>query len=76
MQYYFFHTAAVCQGSVDVSVPLFLNACSSPYCELSLSATLPVGTITVKPSHIIVSPIPLGVMINRNFFVVMDGFGR
>lgn len=64
------------QGSTEASILLFLNGNLSPYCELSLSATLPVRTIDVNPSHIIIPPVPLGVTLNGEFLVIMDGFER
>ena len=53
-----------------------MNQCSSPYCELSLSATLPTRAIIVAPSHIVVPTVPLGVTIKEDFLLVMDGFAR
>ena len=72
--YYCFHTGY--HNSVDVTVPLFINEYSSPYCELSLSSTVSFGTISVRPSHVVIPPIPLGVLMSTSFVVVIDGVSR
>ena len=63
-------------GSVDVSIPILLNKSLSPYSELSLSIQCSSGLIYVNPSHIIMQPVPLGITIHSEFFIIMDGFAR
>ena len=63
-------------GSLDVSLPLYLNESLSPYCELTLTVNVPFGYITVNPSHIVIEPVPLGITVSGDFLIVLDGFAR
>lgn len=63
-------------GSLGVSLPLYLNESLSPYCELTLTVNIPLGVITVNPSHIVIEAVPLGITISVDFLIFMDGFAR
>jgi hypothetical protein len=63
-------------SSMDILIPVLLNESMSPYSELSLSAAHPSGSITVNPSHIVVQPVPLGITVQGEFLVTLQGFSR
>lgn len=67
---------SVRHGFIDESIPVLLNESSVPYCELSMSATVPVGTITTNPRHIILQTVPLGFTLKAEFLVIFEGFAR
>lgn len=68
---------AVGEGcSFEATIPLLLNGNSIPYCELSLSAILPLGTISANPGHIVMHPIPLEVILSAEFMIIMEGFSQ
>lgn len=61
-------------GSFTCLIPIFINGKPSPYGDLSLSATLPPGSLAVNPNHIIVHPVPLGITSNKQFLIMLEGF--
>ena len=62
-------------GQFNASLPLYINGNTShPYRVLEFSGTMSSGRLSTSPSHIAIQPVPLGVTVEAQFFVILEGF--
>lgn len=64
-------------GSFDDMVPLILNGdVIRPYRNIELRASLPAGTFSINPGHVMVQPVPLRVSVIAKFTICAEYFTR
>ena len=70
-----FSSVAAHHGRYSETLPLYINGDSArPYRQLTFTADLLPERIISSPSHIAVHPIPLGVTVEAQFTVMLQGF--
>lgn len=64
-------------GEFQAEIPLFLNGnMTQPYSSLTLTASVPVGRITVSTKCIALPPVPLGLTISAQYTLLVQDFPK